>query len=103
MIERQAETEHGLRCRTLPKIPSQFADVIEVDVLLEHDEAVELHHADFSRNELEATLEDWIAEDTLLQRLKRPGYESNGRVVRPAALALFEFADVVVCDPPLGG
>ena len=82
--------------------PLEFAHVGEVDVLLKNDQSVERDDPDFGRQLLETALEHRILKDPALQRLERCGHRGDRRVVRPSALASFEFSDMIICRPPLG-
>ena len=100
VIIRETGAEKLVAARRRPQLGLELPDVGQVDVLLVHDQTVQLDHRDLGRHGVEP-----VAYQRVFQKLPQEGLVlrsqlANGRIIGQPGLFLFETADELVSRLP---
>ncbi len=93
MVERQAGAEHALLVRVGPEPLAQRAGERDVDVLLEHDQAVEWDERDVGGQRVEVVPDERVPEEIEQQGFVALAERADRRIVREAGLLPRELLD----------
>src|SRR6266480_2140158 len=99
-IQRERKPEGARKRRRVSQPYLQLLHVAQVDILLEHHQAIEFNEGDARRYEPEYSPEHGVPSHFSGERGKIAWEFSNRRSIRDARFGRLEDTDVIVCLPP---